>query len=447
MKILYLCSDSGIPVLGHKGGAVHVREMIGAFRRAGHHVMLAAQVLQKDPWQKPAELDARVLHVPISAGAAASVAAVRDFERTLGLEERLGPDVRRILYNRELVTELRRRLDAFRPDFIYERASLMGIAGVLLSRELGVPLILEVNAPVALEQGTYRSNGVQPLASQAERWLWSKAGAVLAVSAELKRHIVEAGVSARKVHVVPNGVNPFLFCSGARDRNVRRRLGLKEEPVIGFVGGLKDWHGVESLPELLEKLRRSHRSLQMLIVGDGPMRPALEEQFRKRKLTRGVRFIGSVPHEQVPGILREIDIALAPYPALDHFFYFSPLKLFEYMACGVAVVAANSGQISEIISDGQTGLLYKPGNIGALIKACDRLLKDAALRRRIGEAGCEMVHRRYTWDHNARRISDLANEIGRQREGHKGPRRNRDSGRKLIDLSGTRLRQRRRQGA
>ena len=106
-------------------------------------------------------------------------------------------------------------------------------------------------------------------------------------------------------------------------------------------------------------------------------------------------------------------MALAPYPRLDHPFYFSPLKLFEYMACGVPVVAAEVGQIAEVVRDGETGLLYPPGDADALVAACDRLLADSPLRRRVGEAAAKEVHTRYTWDHNAARVVELARSLGR----------------------------------
>src|SRR5207253_6102752 len=112
-------------------------------------------------------------------------------------------------------------------------------------------------------------------------------------------------------------------------------------------------------------------------------------------------FTGSVPHEDVAELIRLFDVALAPYPTLDHAFYFSPLKLFEYMACGVPVVAAEIGQIAEVVRDGETGLLYPPGDADAFVAACDRLLADPPLRRRVGEAAAEEVATRDTWGPNA----------------------------------------------
>jgi glycosyltransferase involved in cell wall biosynthesis len=180
---------------------------------------------------------------------------------------------------------------------------------------------------------------------------------------------------------------------------------------VGFVGGLRPWHGVEVLPELLARLAQKYPEVRLLVAGDGQLRPQLERGFRERGLAGRVVFTGPVAHEEMPPIIRQFDVALAPYPALDHAFYFSPLKLFEYMACGVAVVAANCGQISEIIRPGENGLLYQPADIDGLAGACERLLGNPKLRFALGHAAAQTIRDHYTWDQNARRVLDLANSL------------------------------------
>src|SRR5438874_1476364 len=151
MKILYLCSDAGIPVLGYKGASIHVRELVSAFRRAGHDVVVAAQVLNKNPWETPASMAAPVVQIRLSGPASAAVTAVKEFQDIIGMEASLGSELRKILFNREIISsELKRQCDQAPPDFIYERVSLYGIGGVLLARQWGVPLLVELNAPLAL---------------------------------------------------------------------------------------------------------------------------------------------------------------------------------------------------------------------------------------------------------------------------------------------------------
>ena len=221
-------------------------------------------------------------------------------------------------------------------------------------------------------------------------------------------YVVSLGADPSRVHVMTNGVDTHLFKPGHRDSRVRHRWGWTdgEGPVLGFVGGLRPWHGVEILPELFDRLAPYHRGLCLVIVGDGPLRSRLEE--RARGIARQVVFTGTVAQEEVAPMIREFDMALAPYPKLDHPFYFSPLKLFEYMACGVPVVASKIGQIAEVVEDGVTGMLYPAGDLNGLVDACRRLIADPDLRSRIGQAATQEVQRCYTWDHNSAAITELA---------------------------------------
>jgi glycosyltransferase involved in cell wall biosynthesis len=415
MKILYLCSDPGIPVLGRKGASIHVREMVGALARAGHQIVLAAPVLNKSPWEKPAEVLSNVVHVRLSAGSHAAYQHVRNFTQHLGLDRALSGGFRRILHHQELEDELIARFDQDPPDFIYERAALYGTAGAAVAEALGIPLVVELNAPLALEQDAYRGQGLGDLGAQAERWTLTQADAILAVSDAVRSHALSLGVDPAKVQVVPNGVNADLFHPAPPDPAWRARLALGEGPVLGFVGGLRPWHGIESLPDILARVSAKHPGARLVVVGDGPLRETLLGQLKERGLRDRAILTGALAHEDVPAVIRHFDIALAPYPVLDHAFYFSPLKVFEYMACGVAVVAANSGQIAEVIRDGETGLLHAPGDLDALAGACDRLLASAKLRLSVGQCAAAHIRAHYTWAHNARRVTDLAGELARRR--------------------------------
>jgi glycosyltransferase involved in cell wall biosynthesis len=410
VRILYLSPDLGVPVLGRKGAAVHVRGLVGAFTRAGHQVMLAAPLLNKSPWEEPAELAGQLLHLPLSTEATEMVLTLKAFEESVGAGSSLPGELRRILYDQQSGVALKRRFEHHPPDFIYERASLYGTAGVRLARELAVPLVLELNAPLAEEQATYRATGLGELAAQVERWALTRADAVLAVSAPLREYVLSLGVDPARAEVLPNGVDPNEFQPGPRDPSVRAHWGLGDGPVLGYVGGLRPWHGVGALPALLERLVRRFEGLRLVIAGDGPLRPELEDAIAKAGLARSAVFTGMVAHQEVPALIRSFDLALAPYDRFERRFYFSPLKLFEYMACGVPVVAADLGQIPEII-DGDSGLLYPPGSLDGLTAACEKLLSDPLLRRRQGEAAADKVRGHHTWDHNAARVTDLARSL------------------------------------
>lgn len=410
MKILYICSDAGIPVLGRKGASVHVRSLVAAFTGAGHSVVVATPLLTKSPWESPARLDAQIMHVPANEAIVEAVDTVRSYNGALGAANNIPSELRRILYNQQLEAKLLRRFDQAPPDFVYERAALYSTAGLTVARALNVPLVVELNAPLSLEQSTYRTSSLPGLASEAERRTLTGADLVLTVSSPLRDYVIGLGVQPERVVVVPNGIDPEIFAPAARSATTRTRWGIGGGPILGFVGGLRPWHGVRSLPALLERLAKRHPSVQMIIAGDGPLRDELFQAFVARSLSDRVVFTGALAHEEVADVVRLFDIAVAPYDETDHLFYFSPLKLFEYMGCGAPVVAAALGQIAEVVRDGDNGLLYAPGDPDALAGACERLLDDPALRQRLGRAAAVAVHSRYTWAANARRIIELVRD-------------------------------------
>jgi glycosyltransferase involved in cell wall biosynthesis len=417
MRILYLCPDLGVPVLGTKGASVHVRALVAALRRAGHDVVLAAASLTASPWEAPASLEAPVVHLPPSAATLDAVLGVRDLRDAVGARSELPAELRRILHDRDLARELRLRFTRHPPEAIYERASLYATAGAGLARALDVPHIVELNAPLALEHRTYRSETGDDLPAACERRLLRGADAVVVVSEALRRHALGLGVAPHRVVVRPNGVDRERFRPARRDPALRVALGLNGGPVVGFVGGLRPWHGVDALPEVLAQLTEHAPGVRLLIVGDGPMADPLERELARRGLRDRAVLTGAVPHERVPGLIRELDVAVAPYPLLDHDFYFSPLKLLEYMACAVPVVASAVGAIPELVRDGETGLLCPPGRTDALAAACARLLADPPLGRRMGAAGAALVGERHTWDGIARQTAAQAAELAGQRAG------------------------------
>jgi glycosyltransferase involved in cell wall biosynthesis len=408
MKILYLCSDAGIPVLGHKGASIHVRSLVSAFAAAGHAVALAAPVLTHSPAEEPAAVDAELIHIPPSGGVIAAMEAVKRYGDRVGVTTTVSNELRRILYDEEISREVLRRVEHLRPDFVYERATVYGTAGTTLSRQLGIPLIVELNAPLSLEQSTYRGTSFPAFAWEAERYTLSNADVVLTVSAQLRTYVIEYGLAPERVHVMPNGIDPRVFAPGPASVEVRERWRIGVGPVLGFIGGLRPWHGLRALPALVERLAQRYPDLQLIVGGEGPLREELQSGFRARGVAERVCFTGPIAHEEVAALVRTFDVALAPYDENDRLFYFSPLKLFEYMGCGVPVVAASLGQIPEVVRDGEDGLLYAPGDVDGLAAACERLLQDPPLGQRLGRNAAARVRERFTWSHNAARIISLA---------------------------------------
>ncbi len=311
------------------------------------------------------------------------------------------------MYNRTLYHGSVGWLERFRPDAVYERYSLFSFAGLRLARRLGVPHLLEVNAPLRLERARTKGLVLEPIAARIERFVFAQSDGVFAVSTALGRYVVSRGASEAKAFVLPNGVDTERFRPGPVDMDVRRTLGIHGgATVIGFAGSLKPWHGTDLLIEAFSSIARMRPNVRLLIVGEGPEWDRLRAQALRLELSRSIVFTGRVDHGAMPAHLRAMDIAVAPYRDVPDF-YFSPLKLYEYMAAGLGVIASEAGEIGALVRDGDNGLLCPIGRADVLASKLALLVDDVDLRRRLGLRARAHAEQ-HTWAANARRIADYA---------------------------------------
>jgi glycosyltransferase involved in cell wall biosynthesis len=322
---------------------------------------------------------------------------------SVGQRRRVVSSLKHICYNVIVEQVLQETLARFDADLVYERYSPFGCAGGLLARRLGIPHVLEVNAPLAWEGKTYREQELQEAAETLEQIAFEATSVVVTVSRELRDQLQGTNVLDTKIEVVPNGVDVDVFST----KGPVYRDGLEGKFVVGFVGSLKAWHGVEILADAFRKLALDP-CFHLLIVGDGP-RAAIIEALAE-DLPGRVTFLREVRHGEVPSYLRAMDIALAPYPMLDRFYY-SPLKVLEYMAVGRAVVASRIGQLGDLIEDGVTGVLVPPGDDSAIVNAVQRLAANKDLRHSLGARAAAQVVSTHTWTRSASRIIEFAREI------------------------------------
>ncbi|MCC6166854.1 MAG: ATP-binding cassette domain-containing protein [Caldilineaceae bacterium] len=385
MRLAYICADPGVPVFGCKGASIHVQEVIRALLRAGVQVELFARRFDGDP---PAGLEAAPVHALPAAPKGRDVAAREQ-----------------ILLQSNAV--LRAQLETAGPfDAVYERYSLWSYGAMDYARSMGIPGLLEVNAPLIDEERTHRTLIHEPEAEEVARTLFGAATALLPVSdsvaAYIRRFVPDAAI-----HVTPNGVDPMRFADV-----VPAYVFPSKRFTVGFIGTLKPWHGLETLVEAFCRLRQDLPAVKLLIVGDGPCRADLETQIAAQGIEADVHFTGAVPHDEVSAYLAVMDVAVAPYPPLDDF-YFSPLKLYEYMAAGLPIVASRIGQVQDAVEHERTALLVTPGDSGELAAALRRLYEDEALAARLSTAALYQVRAAHTWDHIAQRIVDLCAQAQR----------------------------------
>jgi glycosyltransferase involved in cell wall biosynthesis len=416
MRVVYLCCDSGIPIFGTKGAAVHIRELAHAFANVGCdiHILVARQGGNPPKgWNLP------VYQFQLTGWPAIIQDLLAQEAHTPGWERRI-KDWRALAYAQYLTQAAQPLLRRLQPDVLYERYSLFSWAGQALAADLDIPHIVEINAPLANEQARYRQLELNATAAGLEARILLGANLVVAVSREVRDYVLVLGARSDDVTVLPNGVDVHRFSPQADGNPVRRAFGLEGAFVIGFVGSLKAWHGVDGLLTASAGLPDS-LPWRLLLVGDGPQRTSIAEQAATLGVSDRVVFTGSVPHDQIPAYLAAIDVAVAPYPALDDY-YFSPLKLFEYMAMARPVVAPALGQIAEVVVHHQNGWLYPPGDIGALREALIHLATSTDLRAHLGARARADVVAHHTWTQNAERLMAWISKLERKRSGKAKPR-------------------------
>jgi len=271
---------------------------------------------------------------------------------------------------------------------------------VLAARHARVPLILEVNTPYAYAWARYYDLRFVRLAEAFERSILRRAGAIVTVTEAQRRFLTERRLGGAEITVTHNAVDPYIFDPTAYPA-ARAAAGLAEDAlVIGFVGTMNRWQSMPVLLPVMRAVLQARADAAFLLVGDGEHRGDLESACRAEGLLGRVRFTGRKAHAQVPPLVAAMDIAVLP----DSNAYGSPMKLFEYLAMGKAVVAPRVGPVEEIVRDGENGLLIEPANAEQLAERLLRLAADPGLRFRLGQQGRAEVLAHHTWRRNAETV-------------------------------------------
>jgi glycosyltransferase involved in cell wall biosynthesis len=364
---------------------IHIQEIVRAFRGLGHEVRVAA--LARPP------------------SAAASPKSRRPRVDLLAVLPAPIYELMSLAYNLHGYRMLLHEAHAFRPDLLYERYSLNTFCGIWAARRLNVPMLLEVNAPLAYEQEKLGRLSFRALARRSERWICSNSTRTIVVTGVMKALLTASGVPSDHMVVMPNGVDTERFRPHVPADAVVRRYRLEGRIVVGFVGWFRPWHGLEMLLEVFNGGRFAEMGTRLLLVGDGPARPALERLIAQHDLTRAVVLTGPVAHEEIPAHIAAMDVAVQPR-APD---YACPMKIIEYMAMAKCIVAPDQANIREIVTDGENGLLFAPGDASALRRALLRVTGDPAQRVALGQKALETISSRgLLWTKNAERALELA---------------------------------------
>jgi glycosyltransferase involved in cell wall biosynthesis len=369
------------------GQYVHIRALTEALSARGHAVVMAGPD------------DGGVREGPRKLDAAAGGGGMRS------LLPKPVYELAELAYSAPAYARLARLAARESPDLLYERYNLFYHSGVRLARARRLPFILEVNAPLAEERARYGGLAFPGLARASETSIWRAADRVFPVTRVLANMVEAAGVPAERITVIQNGVDQ-TFLGDVDASVVRERYGLGSRLVLGFTGFVRDWHGLDRIVRYLA--RNGREDLHFLVVGDGDARGALEREAEALGVASRITFTGVVQREEVPAHVAAFDIALQPAVTA----YASPLKLFEYMALGRAIIAPASDNIREVLRDGDDALLVPQTDDQALTAALDALIGNPDLRRRLGAAARRnLLAQGLTWAANAHRVEKAAEAL------------------------------------
>ena len=379
MKILYAASDQVVP--GTTGGSVHVRAVADGLARLGHEV-----------------------HVLVTPGGDFPPGPVH----WIALPPPAGRKEMRWA-NAGAVRALARRIQ---PDVVMERYYNFGGEGIGAAVELGVLAVLEVNAPVIDYPGSTkrlldRALIVEPMRRWRER-ICAQSDLIVTPSAA----ILPPGTPPAKILEIEWGADTDRFRPGVTGAVPFDR---PADTVAVFAGAFRNWHGTIHMVTALRELRaRGRTDIGAVFIGDGP------ELTRVREAASGldgVIFTGALPHEQMPACLSACDVGVAPFDtgahrALTLGFYWSPLKIFEYMAAGLPVVAPAIDRIPDLVGHNREGLLYDPAIPTGLPHALEALT-DPVMRNRLGHSARERAVREYSWSAHCRALDAAIGKVSR----------------------------------
>lgn len=297
-------------------------------------------------------------------------------------------------------------------DLVYERNGLFKYGVAMACKRLGLPYVLYFEADDVLEHdvmGTPLTGLLRWRAKKAIRYNLDAADCIICVSEPLKSYLTSTwSVPGEKIVVFPNVADVQRFRPDPQaSAEVRASLGVGTHPLVIFVGNFYQWHDVNTLLDAFAQVLKTYPGTRLVLVGDGAKRQEMIRRAADLGLDKTAQFTGLVTHTEVPRLLAAADVAVVPYPPMETDLWLSPLKLFEYMASGKAVIASAVGQLTEVIQNDHNGLLVPPGDVPALTTALQRLIGDPDLRSRLGQQAREDAVRKHSWEHYLSRLERL----------------------------------------
>src|SRR5690625_2408050 len=301
---------------------------------------------------------------------------------------------------------------------VLDRASNQwsGAATVTTARRLGIPRTYEVRGQGEVTRGSPAASsgggGMYGYVERIEADAAANADRVITITNALREELIARGVDGQKISVVPNGVEASRFSPREKNHELAVRHGLQDKTVVGYVGSILDYEGLDLLITAAQKLKQERDDVAFLLVGDGAELAQFRERVESENLSDTVIFTERVPHHEVEDYYSIIDICPFPRLPLPVCEMVSPLKPFEAMAMGKAIIASDVSALAEIISDGSNGILFEKGDANSLTAGLRRLLDDDSLRHRLAGNGRRWVVQERDWNKLSERIGDIYSSLG-----------------------------------
>lgn len=403
------------------GGSIgHIAGVVNAFQRGGHPVTFASA-------EPPVMIDDGVRLMDVRP------------PKAFGLPYELN----NYRFQQNFQREPRLHATLAQSRLIYQRLSAANYLGAVLSRQYGLPLVVEYNgSEVWVAKNWGRGLQFHALATMAEEAMLRHAHLVVTVSDVLRDELIERGVEPQRVVSYPNCIDPRVFDPARFDirqtTELRGKLGIADDALlVTFVGTFGQWHGAEKLAEAIARLAQekpdwlARSRMHFLFVGDGLTRPRVEEIVRDAGAQSLCTYAGLVPQSQAPLYLAASDILVSPHvPNADGSRFFgSPTKLFEYMAMAKPILASDLEQIGEVLQPGlrvgdwpvdgpssssrQVALMARPGSVDDLIEGLRFLAAQPEWRRTLADNARAVALEKYTWDKHVQVILDALPGGGR----------------------------------
>ncbi|MGD8524711.1 MAG: glycosyltransferase family 4 protein [Thioalkalispiraceae bacterium] len=386
MEIIYHHRTRGIWAEG-----AHIYETINAFQETGHHVCTVSP----------------------GASAKSHVSTNHKPQKIISLFKFISKyspefvfELLELLYNFIAYYKLATRIRKNKPDFIYERYSLFMFAGVYLARKKHIPIILEINDSAVVQR--VRPLLFKRLARFIEKKIFHNCSGLVFISNQFKIEMEEAHGDIAESIILPNAANIKTFNPEDYDRDaMRKKLGIEHNVVCGYVGAFHKWHGIVWFVNEIIDLLKSHDQLVLLLVGDGPCFEQIESLVKQENLGDKIILTGRVAHDKVPAYISAMDFSILPSSNT----YGSPMKLFELMSMGVAVVAPDYEPIKEVIEDAHTGWLFKKEDHKDCIEKVMEVSNDEQILITTGNNAMKYIRDERTWQNNTNEIVDFVSKL------------------------------------